>query len=332
MKKIIIGIDVSKSKLDLCVLVGGSISQGIVVSNTISELTMFFKKFLKEHTASDILICCEFTGHYTYPLSSVCSDLGVDLWLENPYHLKHSSGLQRGKSDKVDARRIADYANRYQDKSVLFSFPDKNIASLKALLSERDMYLSHKIALQGQLTDQKDFMNKSDYADKSKRFQGLIKKYKASILAIDKKIEKLIANDATLSNQHELLCTIDGVGTKVATMAIVETNGFQDFDDGRSFACHAGVAPFEHTSGSSIRSRHKVSHKANKSIKALLHMPVLSIATRKSESEFYKYYIRKVAEGKNKMSIINAIKGKIILRMFAVIRENRPYQKNMNEK
>jgi transposase len=138
-------------------------------------------------------------------------------------------------------------------------------------------------------------MNKSDYADKSKRFQGLIKKYKASILAIDKKIDKLIPNDVILSEQHKLLCSIDGVGTKVATMAIVETNAFQNFDDGRSFACHAGVAPFEHTSGSSIRSRHKVSHKANKSIKALLHMGQQQDEIIELKSKNYPRRLRRVA-------------------------------------
>ena len=136
MKKIIIGIDVSKLKLDLCVLIGDKISQEVVVSNTISDLSKFFKKFLKVHTVSEILVCCEHSGHYTHILRSVCGHFGLDLWLENPYQIKHSSGLVRGKNDKVDARRIAEYCSRFKDKAKLYSWPDAKIASLKVLLSE----------------------------------------------------------------------------------------------------------------------------------------------------------------------------------------------------
>ena len=326
-KKVFIGIDLSKSKLDLCVRLGEEVSQEIVLENTISDLKKFFNKFVKKHKVSDILICCESTGHYVYPLSCVCADLSLDLWVENAYHLKHSSGLQRGKSDKVDARRIVEYAVRFSDKARLFSLPDESIASLKVLISERDMYISDKSKYQGQLSDQKDFMSKADYSDKSKRLKGLISELEKSIAAIDKKIDALIDSDETLSNQHKLLCSIDGVGSKTATKMIAITNAFKDFVSGRSFCCYAGVAPFEYTSGSSIRSRHKVSQKADKSIKSLLHMSALVAATIRKSGELREYYLRKVAEGKNKMSVLNAIRGKLVLRMFAVIRDNKAYDK-----
>jgi len=108
---------------------------------------------------------------------------------------------------------------------------------------------------------------------------------------------------------------------------IVETNAFQDFKNPRKFCCHAGVAPFSFTSGSSQRSRNKVSNRADKSIKVLLHMAALIAATR-MKGELHEYYIRKVAEGKNKMSVLNAVRAKLVFRMFAVIRNEQYYQKN----
>lgn len=297
------------------------------LSNTISELNKFFKKFLKEYNQSAFLVCCEFTGHYTYPLCFVCEDLGIDLWLASPYQIKHSCGLVRGKTDKIDSRRIADYAFRFQDKCRLYSLPDKKLASLKVLVSERDLYVSHKIALQGQLTDQKNFMSAMDYSRKSKRLKGLLKGLDKNISTIDKEIEKFINNDATLSNQHKLLTSVDGVGTITAAKMIAVTNAFKNFDDARSFCCYAGVAPFEYTSGSSVHSKRKVSHKADKSIKSILHMAAMSVLRMKN-SELKKYFDRKVAEGKNKMLVLNAIRGKLILRMFAVIKQNRTFDKN----
>ncbi|MDR0667774.1 MAG: IS110 family transposase, partial [Prevotellaceae bacterium] len=75
-------------------------------------------------------------------------------------------------------------------------------------------------------------------------------------------------------------CCAHGVGERTAVKMIVETNGFRDFDNARKFCCHAGVAPFKYDSGSSVRSRCRVSQRADKSIKALLHMAALIVSTR----------------------------------------------------
>ena len=138
----------------------------------------------------------------------MCDGFGLSLWLENPYQIKHSLGVHRGKNDKVDALRIADYAIRFQDKKRLYSLPDKSIASLKILLSERDMYISHKSTYQGQLSAQQDFMSASDYA---KRLRKLLADLATNISAIDKKIDAFIDGDETLSKQHQQLCSIDGI-------------------------------------------------------------------------------------------------------------------------
>jgi transposase len=330
MKKIIIGIDVSKEKLDFCVRSTEKTVKEFVVDNTINSIKTALKSIQKEFgfTPSDLLLCAEYTGQYTYPLSCACEETNIDLWLEDPTQIKLSSGFNRGKNDKMDARKIADYALRYQDKVDLYSMPQKNIASLKQLISERDLYLSDKKKYQGQLTDQKKFMRKQDFEKKSKRLMRQIKELKISIAEIEQEIEQLIDDDEMLKHQHELLTSIDGVGDRVAVKMIVETNAFKDFDNGRQFCCHAGVAPFRYDSGSSIRSRNKVSNRADKSIKSLLHMAALVVATRMNTGELHDYYIRKIAEGKNKMSILNAVRAKLVLRMFAVIKNNTFYEKN----
>jgi transposase len=330
MKKLVIGIDVSKEKLDFCLHGDEKIIEEFIVENTTSAIKSSLKRVLKEHglETSDLLLCAEYTGQYTCPLGCACEELQVDLWLENPAQIKLSSGVHRGKNDRLDARKIAAYAVRFQDKMRLYSLPEKNIASLKQLISERDMYVSDKAKYQGQLTDQKQFMSREDYAAKRKRLKNLIKDLEESVAAIEKEIERLIKSDQTLSRQHELLLSVDGVGEQIAVKMIVETNAFRDFDNGRQFCCHAGVAPFRYDSGSSVRSRSKVSHRADKSIKSLLHMGALVVATRKKNGELHEYYMRKVAEGKNKMLVLNAVRSKLILRMFAVIKFDRHYEQN----
>jgi transposase len=95
------------------------------------------------------------------------------------------------------------------------------------------------------------------------------------------------------------------------------------FKNWRKFACYCGVAPFEYKSGSSIKGRTRVSHLANKKIKALLNMAALT--AKKNDMEMRAYYDKKVKEGKNKMLVLNSIRCKIISRAFAVIQRNTPF-------
>jgi transposase len=330
MKKIVIGVDVSKEKLDFFFQQGEKSGKELTLSNNTPAIKRSLKTTLKELgcQTSEVLVCAEYTGQYTYPLCCACEELGLDLWLENPAQIKHSSGIQRGKNDRLDARRIAAYAHRFQDKARLFSIPEKNVASLKQLISERDLYITDKAKYQGQLRDQERFMSTQDYKRKGKRLKELMECLEKTIATIEQEIQQLIDNDDTLSNQHQLLCSIDGVGERTAVKMIVSTNAFKDFNCARKFSCYAGVAPFQYTSGSSIHSKNRVSQRADKGMKSLLHMAALVVATRKKEGELREYYLRKVDEGKNKMLVLNAVRAKLVARMFAVIKNNRPYEKN----
>ena len=93
----------------------------------------------------------------------------------------------------------------------------------------------------------------------------------------------------------------------------------------KKFNCYAGVAPCSYSSGSSQHSKAKVSHRADKVMKRLLHLAAVAV-THRVGGELKKYYERKVAEGKNKMLVINALRAKIVARMFAVIKRNEKYK------
>ncbi|MDR0728699.1 MAG: transposase, partial [Prevotellaceae bacterium] len=222
MKKAVTGIDVSKEKPDLCLRSGDRMIFERVVENSTPAIASSIQGVMKRYgyEASDVLICAEYTGQYGYPLACACESLSIDLWMENATQIRHSSGLHRGKNDRLDARKIAAYAVRFQDRARLFSLPEKNLATLKQLVSERDMYMGDKSKYLGQLTDQKRFMNEEDYTDKSQRMNRMIKELEVSIAEIDAKIRKLIACDETLRRQHELLLSVDGIGERTAVKMI----------------------------------------------------------------------------------------------------------------
>jgi transposase len=172
-------------------------------------------------------------------------------------------------------------------------------------------------------------MSREDYEAKSNRLKRQINDLNISIDEIEQKIERLIDSEGTLKHRHEQLLSVEGIGKQTAVKMTVETGAFKDFKTGRQFCCHAGVAPFKYDSGRrSVRTKNKVSQRADKSIKALLHLAALAVATRKKDGELHEYYLRKVSEGKNKMSVLNAVRAKLVLRMFAVIKFNKFYEQN----
>ena len=145
------------------------------------------------------------------------------------------------------------------------------------------------------------------------------------IAEVEKKIKALIKEDDSLKHLFDLVTSVDGVGEVVFCEMVIATNEFKLFSCPKKFACYSGVAPFEHQSGTSIRGGTRVSHLANKQMKKLLHMAALSVVSGKGEMA--DYYHRKVKQGKNKMLVLNAVRNKIIHRVFACIRDNRKYEK-----
>lgn len=119
--------------------------------------------------------------------------------------------------------------------------------------------------------------------------------------------------------------SVEGVGTVIAMNMIIATEAFTRFDNPRQFNCYVGVAPFSYTSGTSQHSCNRVSQRAVKYIKCLLHMAAVAIAHKK-RGDLKTYFERKVTEGKNKMTVLNAVRAKLVARMFTVIRNNRIYQ------
>jgi transposase len=107
---------------------------------------------------------------------------------------------------------------------------------------------------------------------------------------------------------------------------LVYTKSFDKFDNAKQLACYCGVVPFKKESGTSVRYKATVSPFANKKLKKLLHLCALSAI--KNDKELHMYFERKVMEGKNKMSVINAVRNKLVHRVYAVLRDERMFEEN----
>jgi transposase len=322
-----IGVDVSKGQLDIACLRNEKPVLFYTCKNDDAAVSSVFMKIFEELPLEieQTLICAEHTGHYSNILMNCMVKNGYRFWLESPYQISKSQGIQRGKNDQVDAERIAIYARRFSDKAYLVKPGNTCIEALSYLASERNLLMTDLAKYKSQITDHKMFIDKHLFKDREKRLSGLIRLLQKQIKSIEHEMDMLVLQDETVKKQLSLLLSIDGVGKQVAFNMLIATKAFTRFETARKFACYVGVAPFQYTSGTSIRSAQRVSKQANQKLKSLIHMAALSVIQR--QGELRDYYTRKVSAGKNKMSVINAVRAKLIGRMFAVINNDKEYEK-----
>ncbi|MCX6328255.1 MAG: IS110 family transposase, partial [Bacteroidia bacterium] len=94
--------------------------------------------------------------------------------------------------------------------------------------------------------------------------------------AIENEILGLINDDEKLNRIYKIITSVHGIGFVTASYILVTTNEFININNPKKYACYSGVVPFEHSSGSSVRGKTRVSQMANKNINTLLHLAALS--------------------------------------------------------
>lgn len=322
------GCDISQDSFHYCLRSSTEILVQGQIANSLKPIRSWLKELRKTHQLdlSTILFCLEHTGVYSAILLRELSEQSLRICLESAMNIKLSLGLTRGKNDKVDAQRIAEYALRNADRLPLWKPKRRVIERLQLLIRMRDRLIKARTELSRFNQDSKRFLPPEDtkmiLAGTKLALDAITKDIKKA----DDSIESIIRSDENLFRLNRLITSIRGVGLITSSAIIVRTNEFKDFTEAKKFACTAGVAPFEHTSGKSVRGRTRVSHFAHKDLKTLLHMCAVGCISRKGELR--DYYDRKIAQGKNKMSVLNAIRNKIVHRAFAVVRDNVMYQKD----
>jgi len=331
--KYILGVVVGKIRLEFCLLFGDKVLKQVEVMNETTAIRQAFSLLLNEfHISNDqLLICAEHAGQYNYPLIYTCESGLYKLWLENPGRMKYyCSGLQPAKNYKLNCKQIAVYASRNADKIAMCQPPDSEVEHLKQAYNELNMLEGDSAKLQSQLFEMKNYMSEEVFDVNAKRLVDLIKGLEAAIITVENEIKCIFAGNSHLARQLELLISIEAIGNDVALKMIVETDAFTRFENSRQFCSHAGMAPVhkdlkavQHLQPNGVVTR-------DKSIRLLLNPAVESIL-KKDDSELKNYYFRKLKEGKDEKVVINAIRVKLVARMFAVIKNNQVYQPVIQE-
>ena len=319
----IIGADLSKKSIDLvCHL----LNTHLQIENSIAGFKDLLRWMRQQKiNPSETMIVMEHTGLYSYCFEKFLHQHQIAFCKVNALAIKRSIGIVRGKTDKLDAARIAAYGYEKKEKLAINVPASDALKRLQLLHSTRERLVRHRASLTCAIKEyrhigipEKDILMQTQLQ--------LIKNF-------DKQIEKLMTEIETIINQQEplkynfnLLQSIKGVGKILSLTAIIKTHNFTRFANARKFACFCGTAPFEHSSGTSIRKKSRVSHLADKQMKSLLDLSAKSAI--QYDKELREYYLKRTEAGKSKMSTINVVRNKILYRMFAIIKRQTPFTEN----
>jgi transposase len=268
------------------------------------------------------MMIMEHTGLYSFLFEEFLHQNQIKFCKVSALEIKRSSGLIRGKSDRIDAARIANYGHEKRAKLKPEPITAKSLQRLKMLQNTRAQLVRTNASITCVIKEYKN-IGLADNDILLKVQHTLQKTLKKQIESIEKSIKQIMDTSPEIKANYQLLTSIKGIGMTVATATIIKTGNFSRFATARKFCCYCGTAPFEHSSGSSIRGRTRVSPLADKEMKTLLDLSAKNAL--RYDPEIKAFYERRVAEGKSKMSTINVIRNKMIYRMFAVIKRQTPF-------
>lgn len=325
-----VGIDISKTWFDAALVKTECSSQ--VIHRQFAQKPDGFKNmqvWLQQHNVSmneETLFCMEHTGLYNTGIINYLIKNNALLWVEMPLRIKKAGGFERGSDDKTASVKIAWYAMRYQDQARLWQPVDGKVQKIKSLIAQRNRIINAITQLNVPVKELKDCGCSKEAKEMGKIQQPALAALLKSKIAIESLIRKIVQKDEAINRKVKLVQSVKGIGPVTATALLVYTKGFDGFDNAKQLACYCGVVPFNKTSGTSIKYKSTVSPFANKKLKKLLHLCALSAI--KNDTELRFYFERKVKEGKNKMSVINAVRNKLVHRIFAVLRDEREFEEN----
>ena len=330
MYSLFVGIDISKLSFHASMLSDDEVVDLGCFTNDHSGFKNLIVRLEQESSfeKSEWFICFENTGTYSKSLLEWLFSQQIACREENAMRISRSMGLRRGKDDKVDARDICLYAFRHRDNLKPTQLAKPAITRLKKLLSRRLFVVRQKHACQVSIKEQKAELDPELYQIMSDQNDRLIQLYDEQLAELEQLISQTIKEDPGMKKNDQLAQSVKGIGPVISAFILAYTHNFERFENARQFACYSGIAPFPNRSGTSLKGKTRVSPLANKQLKALLSNG--ANAAIAFDKELKAYYQRKRAEGKEYGTVINAVKNKLVQRVFAVIKRQTPYVPIMN--
>ena len=315
-----VGCDVSKETIDIALHEKGKDCRTFAHNRFPNTLDGFraMRKWLKSLKVDmkKMILGMEYTGIYSEALSEWCHKQKIAFVMLHPADVMGSHTRARNKTDQDDSKFIADYVYTYREKLTPSSIENPLIKNLRLLMNERKLAVNARTSYKNQI---KGVTDKAALTRMNKMIHILNEQVKET----EKKMLQIVRKEEALSKNYDLLESIPGIGLVNIIATIVATANFTRFQASRQYAKFICVSPMAHESGTSVKGGNHVSPAGHRGLKSLLSQGARSAII--NDPQMKAYYERKRQQGKSHGCVMNAVKFKLICRMFAVINRQEPY-------
>ena len=318
----VVGIDVSKKKLDIVLLIDGK-TRAKVVDNSAAGHQMLLAWLEKSKVStSGLHVCMESTGVYSEPVALALHKAGITVSVVNPGCIKgfgHSENI-RNKNDIIDAGLIARYCAAMRPEP--WVPPPLEQRQLRAW-SQRVQTLKD---IRQQEENRLEALKISGVEDVADHVQQLIDWLSKEIAQLEKDIDNHINHHPNLKHDADLLASIPGLGMTTVAKILGHLGDIRRFDSAKTFAAFLGVTPKQRSSGTSVRGRTMISRTGSTSLRAALYMP--SLVARRHNPILRAFAERLLANGMAKKAVVVAVMHKLTHLIYGVLKTGKPFDAN----
>lgn len=312
-----VGIDVSKSKLDVAVLDSRGKYKNHVFANDAKGHAALIAWVVDRLGVSRPCACMEATGPYSEALAIALSDAGWHVSVVNPARVKGfaQGELTRNKTDAIDAGLLARFGQLMRPEP--WAAPPPEVRELRALV---DRLQSLKDMLQQEGNRLEAAMNQPTMrASIESHLQWL----HASIKALEQKIDDHIDRHPGLRDDARIIASIPGIGNMTAAKVIAYLGDVRRFRSAKALAAFIGVTPRLKQSGSSVRGRSTISRSGHASVRHALFMPAM--VARRHNQAVKAFGDRLKQAGMAPKAVIGACMHKLVHLIYGVVKSGVPF-------
>lgn len=315
--KVAVGIDVSKLKLDVAILLPGGTPARFEVPNTPCGQKSLLRRAQALSKGEPLHFCMETTGPYHWKLALFLIESGELVSVENPRRVKHY-GVVIGsvqKTDRADAFVIARYAQALDPKPWRLAEP--HIRELSMV----DRRITELKVMQNQETNRLEMPCLPALVRKG--IQTSVKTFQKQIEVLERRIDQILIEHDELNRACGLLTTIPGIAKRAAVGLLAEVGDLNDYEHAQDLAAKLGLHPRLRRSGSSLVGRSKISKAGNAHARGRLYMPtVVAIRLNRIIRDFYT---KQVDNHKPKKSALIAAERKLVMICYGVLKSGKPF-------
>jgi transposase len=318
----VLGIDVSKAKLDVALLVNGKVRSKVVLNTPAGHQGLLEWIGKSKANLPALHVCMEATGVYHEAVATTLHSAGFKVSVVNPACIKgfgHSENI-RNKNDEIDAGLIARYCLAMAPEP--WAPPPLEQRQLRAWTLR-----VHALKdIRQQEANRLEAHEVADMKDVAAHVREHIVWLDAEIKKLENEIDDHIDRHPGLKQDAQLIASIPGIGTTTVARVLGHLGDIRRFENAKSFAAFLGVTPKQRSSGSSVRGRTMVSKTGNSSLRAALFMP--SMVARRHNPILRQFAERLLAGGMSKRAVIGAVMHKLTHLIYGIVKSGKPFDAN----